>query len=106
MHVHNKDQVGNHREVFLVVVDLGLVQRLDGVRNALCLWSQREKRLNGDVGQDFILQIGKLGPAQFRFVLGKHRLQNRPVCLPPALNLHTVIVPNQETGPGTISFVS
>ena len=62
MHVDdNEDQVGNHREVFLVVVDLGLVQRLDGVRNALCLWSQRD---------------GKLGTARPYFRLEKPRYQS------------------------------
>ena len=106
MHVDgNEDQVSDHQEVLLVAVDLADVQLLEDVHNALRNRGQREIRLDWDVGQDFILQIGKLGPARFCFVLGKPFLQNRPVWF-NALNLHTVIVPNRETGPGTILFLS
>ena len=97
--------VSVHREVLLFAVVLGGVQLLDDVRHALRLRSPCEKRLDWNVGQDFILQIGKLGPARFCFVLGKSCLKNRPVWF-DALNLHTVIVPNRETGLGTISFLS
>ena len=82
MHVdRNEDQVNDHQEVLLVAVDLADVQLLEDVHNALRNRGQREIRLDWDVGQDFILQIGKLDPAQFRFCLLK-TLSSEPSRLP------------------------
>ena len=60
--------------VFRIVqfaLDLGGVHLLDDVPNALCLCSQLEKRLDRDVGPDFILQNGKLDTARPCFRLEK-----------------------------------